>query len=287
MDFLSQRGVRHYFMDINSIRPTDITTAEGATAQEVEVFLREKQRALSELWMLLDDQIQIQVREYKTSPVALFSALNNSFAATSASLELSKASTILLNPNSIPIASVRAHLAQFFGALATYRRHGQPYPVSAVLTMLRRSLPSELYRALEKLNPLDLTLNDSEISRQLIIKLNELEADASFNQLRSQQSNMFAMAATTPASSATSATFCRNCHLYHPGRCPHPHRGDNSPFEFWKSNNIQPNPEKRDAYNRWIARGAPPSFRSRNNNNPPDRGALDTLVTLLQTLINR
>lgn len=144
LDHLTQRGVRHYFVDsdgqplLSDLAPPPTLVLDTVPPpphfyNEIEMFHREHQRAIS----------------------TLFKALNSCFAASSAELELKRASVVLMNSQQVNLSSVKECLAQVFRALSTYRRHKQDYPIAAILNLVRRTLPSEFHRTFDNINIFD------------------------------------------------------------------------------------------------------------------------------------
>ena len=119
---------------------------DGSTALELSAFKNVYHKAISVIWILLDEQIQNQVRQSKSGPVLLWTELSNRFAAISADCEISRASATLHRISLIPLSEVNRFMAGVFAAHSTLARHGLQYPVASLVNLFRQTLPKEQFR---------------------------------------------------------------------------------------------------------------------------------------------
>ena len=258
-----------------------VFNADGPLPTELENGGTQARKAMAELWLLLDPDIQCQVKSAKTGPAALWRELIDRFSGASTRVEVQKANLFLTSPQAPTcLAEVPKFLANVFSASDTLKRNGTAMPCSTLASILIRHLPPEFEKAVEDLVTTDNSLTVSKLSKIFQARYETLKLRES-----SQPSAPAPMTAYVVNNQyAPNSLFCSNCNLNHPSPCPHPHR-TTSIFEFWKKNNIGPSVLKRRAYEHWLSLGCPPPRRNMSTQNSNQSHSNDDIGQMLKQVL--
>ena len=213
-DYLTVKGFRRYFFARDGTALTNELVAPAENSPTLDAYEDNYHRALSELWLLLDESIQNQVLSAKTGPSALWRALKSRFSVESAAIEIRRANNLLAECQKINLNEVKQFLGATFGAVATLSRHGQNYLISSLIVHLEKCLPEIFRSVLDSINVADTALTVADISMKLHQHLNSIELR---NELSPAVDSGFVVRqhGSTPMNREFQSNNCRNCHTGH------------------------------------------------------------------------
>ena len=281
-DFNSwKESVEEYF--ITKEYDKFLFNAEGILVEELPDGGIPARKALAELWLLLDQDIQCQVKSFKTGPAALWRELVDRFTASSTRAEIQKANTFLSSNSPVKsLEDVPKFLAQAFSASDALKRSGTEFPCSTLATILLKRLPAGFEKLDEDLRSLDTPLSINKLSRMFYGR---------YDILKDLPNRVDSAPASVPILTAFAATSqnesCPNCHHIHAVPCSKPKRAHGqSIYEYWKFNNISPTDDRRRGYDHWVSIGCPPK-RSRGQNSDGLVDAIAKLNERISQLFNK
>ena len=154
-----------------------VFTADGPLSDELPDGGIPARKALAELWLLLDSDIQCQVKSFKTGPAALWRELTDRFTAASTRAEVQRANTFLAETAPIvKLDDVPKFIAQAFSAADSLKRSGTEFPCSTLATIILKRLPEGFEKVDEDLRSSDTPLTINKLSRMFFGRYEILKA---------------------------------------------------------------------------------------------------------------
>ena len=224
INHLTVSRYRRFFFNVdNSLLTEDLSPPANG---DVEAHLQEAICAATELYYLLEPTIQAQVETSSRSPVMLWRTLASMFTESSALIDLEEATATIQALRPVTIPQVPSLIEKAFGAFIIFEKNNQPYPISAIVTILKSNLPEEVAKVLDSVNTLDTTLTQKDVFR--IVQKNFYNVKKSFLQSSTPAISSNAVAFPAVLNSQAPASFtaprsppedlsgvlCKNCYLY-------------------------------------------------------------------------
>lgn len=265
-----------------------VFTADGPLVDELPDGGIPARKTLAELWLLLDPDIQCQVKSFKTGPATLWRELVDRFTASSTRAEVQRANDFLSSDAVVTkLEDVPKFLSQAFAAADALKRSGTEFPCSSLATIMLKRLPEGFERVNEDIRELNTPLSIMKLTRMFYGRYDILKDLPPRN-------SPAVPALTTPTLTAFVATTqenCPNCKHAHSAPCPNPRRPyGQSLYEYWKANNMSPTADRRYGFENWVSIGCPPKKNVANNRGQNSDGvitAISKLTDRIDNLINK